>query len=105
MENNNAAQKSDTVFSLGISTETASKLKYGFIAERDSVQEAIEAEARLLKVDPLQVYATRLALGVFDERFDRYEAKRTAVLEKAVKVLVAGGMTAEKARQALGLGN
>ena len=94
-----------TVFSLGISTETANELKYGFIAERESKQLEIEAEARHRKVDKLQVYAEKFALDAIKERFDRYEAKREKVLAQAIKVLVAGGTDEAKARQMLGLGN
>ncbi len=102
MENEN---KSVTVFSLGISTEVANELKYGFIAERESKQESIEAEARARKVDKLQVYAEKLAIEAIAARFERYEAKKEKVMQQAVKVLVAGGTTEEKARQMLGLGN
>jgi hypothetical protein len=96
-------ENTTNVFSLGISTEVISKLRHGFAVERESVQEATSAN-RKSENEILQNYAMNLLAEKIDERFARYEAKREKVLLQAVKVLVAGGTTVEKARQMLGLG-
>jgi len=107
MENANVnpqnPQNQTTVFSLGISASLAKKLEYALLAERESIQEAIEAQARTAKMDKLQVYAMRLTANAIAERYARYDEKRTKVLESAIKILVASGMPIDKARLTLGL--
>lgn len=80
------------------------KAKVAMYAERDSFQENLKAEARKLKIEPIQFYVNLLLDQALEARYEYALSKREKVLKAAMSVLLATGKTESEARKMLGLG-
>jgi len=80
------------------------KAKVAMYAERDSFQENLKAEARKLKIEPIQFYVNLLLDQALEARYEYALSKREKVLKAAMSVLLATGKSESEARKMLGLG-
>lgn len=100
----NTNVSAQTVLSLGVSIEKMGELRTSFFAERQTVQDAVSASAKVNKRDNLVEYADYLFNMQLKDKYEYAQKKIERVKLQAVVVLIGAGKTEAEARTMLGLG-